>query len=96
MKLNYRYTLAYAAEFNLPLREFPSGPSLYYVKGQRFIHQDGTPWPATFTFDPAELSQGADSIIFNHEDLAELGNPLDPSWPTGASIIIRRSSGWPA
>lgn len=84
----HNYTLSYADEFDLPLREFPSGgASVYYLKGQRFVHTDGDPWPNNvLSLKPGEMSMGADSIIFSYEDLAELGNPLDPDWPTGAAL----------
>ena len=82
----HNYTLGYAAQFNLPLRQFLDGPSLYYVRGQRFVHNDGDAWPSVFSFKPSELTQGADSIIFNYENLAELGNPLAADWPTGTAL----------
>ncbi|MFT3766533.1 MAG: FAD-dependent oxidoreductase [Minicystis sp.] len=88
---SHNFTLAYAQEFNLTLREFiTSEPALYYLKGKTpFIHADGDPWPTdVFSFPTAEqqMMKGADSIIFDYEKLDELGDPLASDWPTGKAL----------
>ena len=37
--------LDYAEELGLELDEFPSGDSLYYIGGQRFLKREGEAWP---------------------------------------------------
>jgi len=85
----HNYTLAYAAELNLPLREFHTNePALYALKGKPpFIHADGDPWPSdVLGLSPEEQLLGPDPIILGYENLAELGDPLQPDWPTGAAL----------
>jgi monoamine oxidase len=85
----HNFTLAYADEFNLALREFvTSEPALYYLKGKKpFIHADGDTWPSgVLNFKPEELQLGADTLVGAYEDLAELGDPLQPDWPTGKAL----------
>jgi monoamine oxidase len=85
----HNYTLGYAAEFNLPLREFHTNePALYALKGQPpFLHTDGDPWPqSVLNLSPSEQTLGPDAIVFGYENLPELGDPLHPDWPTGAAL----------
>ena len=85
----HNFTLAYAQQFGLELREYVTSlPAQYFVKGQKFIHNDGDAWPAAgpFAFKPEEMSMGADSIVLGYEKLEELGNPLDPTWPSGKAL----------
>jgi monoamine oxidase len=85
----HNYTLYYASEFNLALREFiTSEPGLYALKGKPpFIHTDGTLWPSSvLNLNPGDQTLGADSLVLGYEDLAELGDPLQPDWPTGTAL----------
>lgn len=85
----HNYTLYYASEFNLTLREFITGePGLYYLKGKPpFIHTDGTLWPpSVLKLKPSDKMLGADSLVLSYEDLAELGDPLQADWPTGTAL----------
>lgn len=86
---SHNFTLAYAEEFNLTLREFiTSEPALYYLKGKPpFIHTDGHAWPSSvLNFKPNELYLAADTLVGAYEDLTELGDPLQADWPTGAAL----------
>lgn len=88
---SHNFTMQYAKEFNLTLREFASDlPPLYYLKGQPpFVHADGDPWPSSvLNFPTAEqqMMKGADSIVFDFENLDELGDPLAADWPTGKAL----------
>jgi monoamine oxidase len=85
----HNFTLSYADEFNLTLREFiTSEPALYYLKGKApFIHADGDAWPSSvLNFKPSELTLAADTLVGAYEDLAELGDPLQSDWPTGKAL----------
>jgi monoamine oxidase len=85
---DHHFTLSYADEFGLSLREFvTSEPAQYFVKGKKFIHDDGQPWPAdVFDFAQAQGTTGADSVVLGYEKLDELGDPLQTSWPTGKGL----------
>jgi monoamine oxidase len=84
---SHNFTLGYAEEFNLPLREFDGGKSTYHVKGKGFVHADGDEWPAdVFAFKPDEKTKGADSIVLSYEKLDELGDPTLADWPTGKAL----------
>ena len=86
----HSFTLAYAKEFKLTLREFTSGTPLYYLKNKPpFLHADGDPWPSDVVSFPnamQEMSEGADSIVYDYEKLDELGDPLAADWPTGKAL----------
>ena len=85
----HNFTLGYAAEFNLPLREFfTDEPAIYSLKGRPpFIHGDGDTWPpGVLSLSPPEQSLGADAVVLGYENLLELGDPLQPDWPTGAAL----------
>lgn len=88
---SHNFTLQYAKEFNLTLREFASElPPLYYLKGKTpFVHADGDPWPTSvlnFPTPEQQMMKGADSIIFDFENLDELGDPLASDWPKGKAL----------
>lgn len=87
---SHYFTLQYAQEFNLTLREFTGGDPLYYLKGQTpWIQKDGDPWPTSvlnFPTSAQQAGESADGIVFDYELLDELGDPLASDWPTGKAL----------
>lgn len=83
---SHNFTLAYAKEFGLELRELSSGNGLYHLRGQTFVHEDGTPWPDFLPLRPDDRSKGADSLVLGYEKLDELGDPTRADWPTGKAL----------
>lgn len=82
---SHAYTLRYAQEFQLPLKEINTEePSLYHVKGKTFVHQEGQPWPSFLKLPNLEKSIGADDLMVAYEHLEKLGEPLLSSWPSKA------------
>ena len=95
---DHNFTLGYAKQFGLELREFIGSTSTYYVRGKKFQHTDGDPWPADVfpglaaafntpaSGDAGAGGKGPDSIVLDFEALDRFGTQkdvLDPSWPTG-------------
>ncbi|NMO16974.1 FAD-dependent oxidoreductase [Pyxidicoccus fallax] len=81
----HQHTLGYVKEFGLPLVEFTQGEPLYYLKGQRFTHRDGQPWPLELT--PREQERGlgmAAEYIAAHFE--EFGDPRRGTFPTPAAL----------
>ncbi len=83
---SHNFTLAYAQQFGLELRELSSGNGLYNLRGQTFVHEDGKPWPDFIKLRPEDREKGADSLVLGYENLDELGDPKRTDWPTGKAL----------
>jgi monoamine oxidase len=81
----HEHTLGYAQELGLPLVEFSDGEPLYYLKGQRFMHHEGQPWPLDLT--PREQQEGLgmwSEYIAAHFD--EFGNVRNGTFPAPGAL----------
>lgn len=78
----HEHTLALAKEMNLVLDEFPAGDPLYFLKGQRFEHAAGGPWPGLDGMTALEKQKGlgmwADYVAAY---FAEFGDPRNGTFP---------------
>lgn len=81
----HEHTLGYVKELGLPLVEFTPGEPLYYLKGQRFLHREGRPWPLELTPREQErgLGMGSEYIAAHFE---EFGDPRKGTFPTPGAL----------
>lgn len=78
--------LAYVAELGLELEAWEGGDSLYFIDGQRFMHEEGAPWPVA-GLTPYEAEHGLDlwsEYIAGAFD--EFGDPRAGSFPKSGVI----------
>ncbi|MFP2931865.1 FAD-dependent oxidoreductase [Pyxidicoccus sp. 3LG] len=81
----HEHTLGYVKELGLPLVEFDSGEGLYYLKGQRFMHRQGQPWPLELTPREQELGLGmVKEYIAAHVE--EFGDPRVGTFPRPEAV----------
>jgi monoamine oxidase len=85
---SHSFTQYYAFDvFDLPKAQYDTtSPSAYVLKGQRFVHEDGTAWPSSLDLTSAESALGATALIHGYENFPELGDVTDPSWPSGRAL----------
>ncbi|AUX45947.1 hypothetical protein SOCE26_074490 [Sorangium cellulosum] len=82
----HNHTLGYAVELGLELIEFTPGEPLYYLKGKRFKHVEGAPWPLDVT--PAEQAKGLGAMFdYAGPALGEIGSIADGTFPTAAALM---------
>lgn len=90
----HNYTLEYVEALGLDLAEFSSGEPLYYLKGNRFIYQDGDAWPLP-NGTPEEQANGPDmwgTYVAGHFDA--FGNPRDGTFPQPDTIASYDNMSW--
>ncbi|MCP3138729.1 flavin monoamine oxidase family protein [Pyxidicoccus xibeiensis] len=81
----HEHTLGYAKELDLPLVEFASGEALYYLKGQRFMHREGQPWPLELT--PREQQRGLGMASeYIAAAMEECGDPRAGTFPRPGAL----------
>jgi monoamine oxidase len=76
--------IKYAEEFGLELTEFTDGKALYFIDGQRFLYEEGQPWPVQ-GLNPDELNEDLDALkgryVYDH--IEEFGDPSQGEFPKG-------------
>ncbi len=79
------HVLRYIEEFDLPIIEFGSGDPVYFLKGQRFMHTQDSPWPLELTEAEQEKGLGmwSDYIAAYFPDI---GDPLAGNWPPSSAL----------
>jgi monoamine oxidase len=88
------HTIAYVEELGLELQEFVSGEPLYFLNGQRFMHQEGMPWPLA-GLSPEEAMQGLDmwsTYVAGHFD--EFGHPREGTFPLASIVDTADAMTW--
>lgn len=87
------HTLGYVEELGLTLSTFQSGDPLYYLNGQRFIHQSGEGWPLDMTEE--EQANGLDMwSTYIAAYFADFGNPRDGSFPAPGVVDAYDGMTW--
>ncbi len=76
-------TLRFARELGLPLVELSvTGPRvLYHVRGHRFVHEEGQPFPLPLTGREAGADGSGLWKTYVEPTLADVGDPRAPGWP---------------
>ena len=75
--------LRFARELGLPLVELAvTGPHvLYHVRGRRFVHEEGKPFPLPLQGREAGADGTALWKLYVEPTLADVGDPRAPGWP---------------
>lgn len=88
------YTIEYAQELGLELVEFQGGDAVYYLQGQRFMHESGMPWPVA-NMTPEETMNGLDMwSTYVKANFAEFGDPRAGTFPAAGIVDKYDSMSW--
>ncbi|HRI06309.1 MAG TPA: NAD(P)/FAD-dependent oxidoreductase [Nannocystaceae bacterium] len=80
-------TLAYCEMLGLELEEFPAGEPVYYLDGQRFMHEEGKPWPLMgLNADEADKGLGDLWGEYIAATFDEFGDPREGTFPKAGVV----------
>jgi monoamine oxidase len=76
----HEHTLGYVEELGLELDEYTGSTPLYYLKGKRFVHEEGKKWPLDLTDDEQANGLGMWSTYVAGY-FEEFGDPKAGTYP---------------
>lgn len=81
----HEHTLGYVEELGLELDEYTGSNPLYYLKGNRFVHEEGNAWPLDLTEEEQEEGLGMWStyVAAYFEDF---GDPMAGTFPKAGIV----------